>query len=129
MSDRNYFLGYFSDAEDVMNGFSIPAAERVGMEVLFGYYECEDYSGDAYAIYRRNGKLYIIAGSHCSCNGLEGSWSMEREGDETDTRTIRHHVVEGTLGSEYKDYKTKKKCSVFADELLQCLAEIDAGTI
>jgi len=46
-------------------------------EVLFAYYDCQDYSGDATVLYRHKGELYLQSGGHCSCNGLEGQWDFE----------------------------------------------------
>lgn len=40
-------------------------------EILFAIYEYEDYSGGAEILYERDGKLFTIVDSHCSCNGLE----------------------------------------------------------
>lgn len=45
-----------------------------GARILFARYSYEDYSGDAQVIYRKQGKLYEVTASHCSCNGLEGDW-------------------------------------------------------
>lgn len=49
-------------------------------EVLVWDYSCEDYSGNAYLLYRdsRDGLLYEVHGSHCSCYGLEDQFSPEK---------------------------------------------------
>ena len=46
-------------------------------EVLFASYSNVSYEGEAIIIYSKNGVLYEVHGSHCSCNGLEGQWSPE----------------------------------------------------
>lgn len=48
-------------------------------EFLVAYYAYEDYSGAAIVVYRdkRDGKVYEVNGSHCSCHGLEGQWKPE----------------------------------------------------
>lgn len=51
-----------------------PAKDLKGAKVLFAYYDCQNYSGDATVLYRKGGKIFIVGGSHCSCNGLEGQW-------------------------------------------------------
>jgi len=45
-------------------------------QILFAYYSYEDYSGYALAIFQRDGKLFEVSDSHCSCNGLE-NWEPE----------------------------------------------------
>jgi hypothetical protein len=45
-------------------------------EVLLAIYSYEDYSGSAYLLYERDGKLYEVFDSHCSCYGLE-NWEPE----------------------------------------------------
>lgn len=44
-------------------------------EVLFAAYDGSGYDGTALIVFRRDGKLYEVSASHCSCNGLEGEWS------------------------------------------------------
>jgi hypothetical protein len=47
-------------------------------EVLFALYDrSEPYSGSAFVLFERDGKLYEVHGSHCSCYGLEGQWEPE----------------------------------------------------
>lgn len=46
-------------------------------EVLLAYYTYEDYSGSAFVLYQKDGKLFEVHGSHCSCYGLEGQWEPE----------------------------------------------------
>lgn len=43
-------------------------------EVIFAGYTYEDYSGDAFVVYRDGRKFYTVEGGHCSCYGLEGQW-------------------------------------------------------
>jgi len=47
------------------------------IRIIYAGYRYETYEGWAHVVYRNldNGKLYIVEGSHCSCNGLEGQWS------------------------------------------------------
>lgn len=47
-------------------------------ELLLATYTYEDYSGDAFVLFQRDGKLYEVHGSHCSCNGLEDQWEPEQ---------------------------------------------------
>ena len=46
-------------------------------QVLFASYGGAAWEGDAIVIFRIDGKLYEVRGSHCSCMGLEGQWEPE----------------------------------------------------
>lgn len=46
-------------------------------EILFALYDTPAYEGYALVLYERDGKLYEVHGSHCSCYGLEGQWQPE----------------------------------------------------
>ena len=56
----------------------LPDKEPTEEELLFASYGGGSYEGDAFVLFRKDGKLYEVNGSHCSCNGLEGSWSPEQ---------------------------------------------------
>lgn len=71
---------YFSNwscLDDVHHSFGINGHQLRDKEVLFAWYGYGDYYGEAKVIFQRRGKLYEVAGSHCSCNGLEGQWQPE----------------------------------------------------
>lgn len=86
----------------------------VGIEILIASYTYEDYSGAAFVLFRRDGKLYEVTGSHWSCYGLEGLWSPE----ETSVEALRHRLDRGTFGT--------RGDNVFAEELRVILGQIDA---
>lgn len=67
----------FSTKDDVISKFNAPADALDGAEVIYADYTYEDYSGNAMVIYEKDGKLYEVNGSHCSCYGLEGQWWPE----------------------------------------------------
>jgi hypothetical protein len=69
------YFGIFTDAASVGSEFSTDDAKDE--EILFAWYEYEDYSGDAFVLLRRDGVLYEVNGGHCSCYGLEGQWELE----------------------------------------------------
>jgi len=64
------------------------------INILFASYSYQDYSGDAFVLFERDGNLYEVNGGHCSCYGLEGQFSPE----ETDVDVLKHRLVEGRLG-------------------------------
>lgn len=86
-----------------------------GLNILLASYSYECYSGDAFVLFERDGKLFEVNGSHCSCYGLEGQWDPE----ETSVEALRHRLDAGELGNEYCG-------NVFADELRQVLDGLSA---
>lgn len=53
-------------------------------QFLVARYDQEYYEGQAFVLFRKDGKLYEVHGSHCSCNGLEDCWEPE----ETNWKTL-----------------------------------------
>ncbi len=47
------------------------------VNILFASYGTDNYSGDAWVLFEKDGQLFEANGSHCSCYGLEGQWSPE----------------------------------------------------
>lgn len=45
-----------------------------GINIIFATYTDENYSGEAWVLFEKEGKLFETSGSHCSCYGLEGMW-------------------------------------------------------
>lgn len=98
--------------EGMKGDFSISDTELEGAEILLASYTDENYSGDAFVLFRRDGKLYEVNGSHCSCFGLENQWEPE----ETDAVALFHRLDNGTLGNDaYNE---------FAGELRTVLAKL-----
>lgn len=79
------FLGEFHGVEDIIKQFDIVASALEGCDVLFALYEFEDDGGSAFVLFERDGTLYEVNGSHCSCYGLEHQWEPE----ETSVAAIR----------------------------------------
>lgn len=88
-----------------------------GVEILLASYANECYSGSAFVLFRRDGSLFEVNGSHCSCYGLEGQWSPE----ETSVAELRHRVKNGGLGSGYYEE------NLFATELLHLLDALETS--
>jgi hypothetical protein len=106
------YLGLFEKLEDVFYEFNEQVDTSV--EVLLAWYGQEDWEGDAFVLYRQDGKLYEVHGGHCSCYGLEGQWDPE----ETDVATLRHRMMNGRLGLYYSDAgKVKAALSEILDQL------------
>lgn len=93
---------------------ALASPEWVGVEVLLASYSYENYSGSAFVLFRRDGKLYEVNASHCSCYGVEGQWQPE----ETTKELLMIRLDKGTLGDD--DYCGNE----FAAELRAVLASI-----
>lgn len=46
-------------------------------QILYASYETPSYEGYSFVLFERDGVLYEVTGSHCSCMGLEGQWNPE----------------------------------------------------
>ena len=84
------------------------------MEVLLASYSYENYSGDAFVLFKRDGKLYEVNGGHCSCYGLEGQWEPE----ETSIESLRHRLDNGSLGND------EDTGNIFANELREVIEKL-----
>ena len=80
MTDGVY-LGEWSSQEDMAKDFSRaygePLHEAMLADVVLAAYWTGSYEGDALVIFRKDGKLFEVHGSHCSCFGLAGQWEPE----------------------------------------------------
>lgn len=65
-------------------------------ELVFAWYESGSYEGSGYAIYERDGKVYEVETSHCSCYG---PWSEGWRADETNWPSIIARVF-GNVGED-----------------------------
>lgn len=72
------YEGLFDGPEKLCKEFSIPRATLDEYEVLYAWYEYEEYAGDSFALLRKDDGLFEVNGSHCSCYGLEGQWDPTR---------------------------------------------------
>lgn len=100
------------------NDDAIPIEEKPkfkGAEILLASYGTPSYEGYAFVLFRRDGKLWEVDGSHCSCYGLAGQWDPE----QTTVDALRHRINEGNLGAGSYDENP------FAAELLALLALLD----
>ena len=70
------YVGDFSDKESMLSNFEIEASALDNCEVIYAHYE-GGYDGSAFVLFRKDGKLFEVNGSHCSCYGLEGQWTPE----------------------------------------------------
>lgn len=123
INQESVFLNSFANREDVLYEFhgvysfdSEWKKEAVlnickDINILFASYGNDNYEGEAWVLFEKDGKLYEVHGSHCSCYGLEEQWEPE----EVILQELEHRLLNGTFG-EY-DWAG----NVFKDELCEFL--------
>jgi hypothetical protein len=84
------YFGQFSSREDVAKQFDCDISADA--EILFATYDTPSYEGSAMVLFRQDGKLWEVHGSHCSCMGLEDQWGPE----ETSPAALLHRLEHGT---------------------------------
>ena len=69
--------------------------------ILFASYSYADYSGDAWVLFEKDGKLYEVNGGHCSCYGLEGQWEPE----EVNLKEIENRIRGKEWGKDDNNFR------------------------
>lgn len=74
--DQADVLKTFEDYDYSKTPHEVPIADAEHIEVLFAVLDSASYEECAFVLFRdkRDGELYTIEASHCSCNGFEGQW-------------------------------------------------------
>lgn len=85
---KTVYVGEFKSKEDVESDFEVELTDE---QIIYAEYETPSYEGYAFVLFEKDGKLYEVNGSHCSCNGLEGQWSPE----ETSIKFLREIIKNG----------------------------------
>ncbi len=90
----------------MLEDFGIGEDALNGAEVLVASYTYEDYSGDAYVLFARDGKLWEVHGGHCSCYGLSeqdyyGDATTQWQPEETTAEAVLARLT-GSWGEEGK---------------------------
>lgn len=98
------FYGWFDNEKDITSAFQMDPASLAGCTVLFAAYD-GDYDGQALVVFRLDGKLYEVNGSHCSCYGLEDQWDPELTSHEALWHRIEHGTLGYTLGAYTAGFK------------------------
>lgn len=80
------------------------------VNILFASYSYANYSGHAWVLFEKEGKLYEVNGSHCSCYGLEEQWQPE----EVLLEELEHRLLNGTFGEDdYAENNFKEELCKF----------------
>lgn len=70
----------FSDEYDIGQKFNI--GSDAWDWIVYAIYDREQYDGSAMVVFEKDGALYEVHGSHCSCFGLEDQWDPEATTEE-----------------------------------------------
>lgn len=71
------YVEEFKNNSDILERYGADPTALEGANVLLAWYGYGSYCGSSLVIFERDGKLYEVNGSHCSCYGLEGQWLPE----------------------------------------------------
>jgi hypothetical protein len=74
----NPYIENFTSREDIISNYEAPADALKGAKIHLAWYGYGHYDGQSLVIFEKEGQLYEVNGSHCSCRGLEGQWSPEQ---------------------------------------------------
>ena len=85
----------FNNVQDIFDNFCPYTEEDPNRDIniLIAIYELPAYEGYAFVLFEKDGQLFEVNGSHCSCYGLEGQWEPE----ETTLEALKYRIENGTL--------------------------------
>lgn len=89
------YLTEFQNREDIIAQFGADEDALEGATIHLAWYGYGSYCGSALVVYEKNGKLYEVNGSHCSCYGLEGQWEPEETSWEALTKRTIYDEYDG----------------------------------
>jgi hypothetical protein len=75
IKQKPIYLNDWSNKEDVARDFENDDIKN--LNILFADYQNQCYEGEAFVLFEKDGKLFEVIGSHCSCYGLEGQFDPE----------------------------------------------------
>jgi hypothetical protein len=67
----------FQNKEDIISQYNAPADALKGAHIYLAWYGYGSYCGCSLVVFKKDGKLWEVNGSHCSCYGLEDQWRPE----------------------------------------------------
>lgn len=100
------FISGFSNTDDIINKYGAPDDALAGATIHIAWYEYGSYDGSSLVIFEKDGTLYEVNGSHCSCYGLEGQWKPE----ETSWEALQMRRLE----QYYDDGPTEASIELYA---------------
>jgi len=118
---NNWANGSLKDVADDF-GISLDDERMTDVDIILATYGTDNWSGDAFVLFRKDGKLYEVNGGHCSCYGLnESSYSGDTDTqwrpEETSIESIKVRLNSGMGKDVYSG-------NVFHDELVKVISEL-----
>ncbi len=95
--------------------FALPKGSLDHIELLLASYSRDPLGGEAFVLFRNQGRLYEVNASHDSGSDMAGQWEPE----ETLLAALRHRLVKGRLGVDEQGE------NLFAEELAFLLAWLE----
>lgn len=83
------YVGW-EDHDAMLRDFEITSEDSSPDEILLAVYDIDCYEGSAFVLFIKDGTLYEVNASHCSCMGLEGQWVPEVTLEEA-VKNYKHH--------------------------------------
>lgn len=81
--------------EERKNKMSKALEKYENINILFAFYGIDDYCGEAFVLLEKNGGLFEVNASHCSCMGLEYQFDLE----PTTLESLELRLTRGTFGA------------------------------
>lgn len=96
--DLMKYLNEFKTRKDIASNYQGSAAEDLrGATIHLAWYGYGSYCGSSLVIYEKDGKLFEVNGSHCSCHGLEGQWQpAETTWEALKLRDLSYNLCDGS---------------------------------
>lgn len=82
------FHDSFENIDDIKRAYEITDDDLEGVEILYASYQTGVYDGSSLVLFKKDGKLFIVEGTHCSCHGLENQWDPVK----TDEKTLKREI-------------------------------------
>ncbi len=101
------FLGNFKSKNYVGYAFDEAISD---FEIVVAAYNYGDYCGGAYVLATKDGNLFEVEGSHCSCYGLEDQWKPT----EVNAAYLKNRIDNGTFIGSYLDDATDTDAAIKA---------------
>lgn len=103
------------DAGEVARAFGLSDEDLAGVEILLASYGSADYEAEAFVLFRRDGQLFEVNGSHGSMDCLaKDQWDYPQsqwEPEETSVEALRDRMACG-LGHGNGNNFTKELAEV-----------------
>jgi hypothetical protein len=84
----------------LMNEYEATKEQLEDLEILIGYESVGSWGCDSSSFFLlkdKEGKMYEVHGSHCSCYGFEGQFTLE----ETTLEALKFRINESKYGSVF----------------------------